>query len=65
MRLYGIPIAIVSDCDSMFISLFWKELSKLHGIVLKMSTAYHLESDGQIKVLNRILETYIRCFCSE
>jgi len=43
---HSVPRAIISDRDSLFTSLFWSHLHKLIGSQLKMSSAYHPETDG-------------------
>jgi hypothetical protein len=55
VRLHGVPSTIVSDRDPLFISHFWKELFKLQGTQLKMSSAYHPETDGQTEVVWKVI----------
>lgn len=60
-KLHGMSSAIVSDHDPVFTISFWQGLLKLQGTQLHMSSAYHLQIDGQTEVMNRCLENYLRC----
>jgi transposase InsO family protein len=44
-KLHGLPTAIVSDRDRIFTSTLWRELFRLAGVDLRMSSAYHPQSD--------------------
>jgi len=47
VRLHGIPSSIVSDRDLRFTSKFWESLQAALGTKLRLSSAYHPQTDGQ------------------
>ncbi|CAI7870949.1 unnamed protein product [Closterium sp. NIES-53] len=60
VRLHGVLDSIISDHDPRFTSKFWKQLFTLFGTRLAMSSAYHLETDGQTECVNQNLEQILR-----
>jgi transposase InsO family protein len=65
VRLHGIPLSIVSDRDPVFTSNFWRELMRLSGTKLQMTTAFHPQSDGQSESANRIIIMYLQCLTGD
>ena len=61
-KLHGVPKTIVSDKDSKFTSNFWKGLFKGFGTSLKFITTYHLETNGQTKRVNYLIEDMLRIY---
>src|SRR5260221_7724277 len=59
-----LPEAVISDRGSTFISNFSRELATLLDIQLTPSTAYHLQTDGQMERVNQEIEAYLQVFVS-
>lgn len=49
----------------MFTSSFWRELFRLTGVKLNLSSAFHPQSDGQSEVVNKIITMYLRCLTGD
>lgn len=59
---HGLPDNIVSDRGAVFTSSWWSKFCDLVGMDLKLTTAYHPESDGQTERMNQTLEQFLRIF---
>ena len=62
MRLHGVPKAIASNRDAKFTSKFLKDLFAILGTELAFSTTYHLQIDGKIERVSKILEDMLRMY---
>jgi len=46
-KLYRLPESIISDRGAQFVANLIKELNWILGIEMRLSTAFHLQTDGQ------------------
>ena len=63
-KLHGLPANLVSDRDPRYTSHFWRAVFDLLGTELKMSTAFHPQTDGQSERAFRTLLQMLRGFVS-
>ena len=59
-KLHGLPRNIISDRDVLFTSTFWRHLHRLIGTKLRLSSAYHPQSDGSTERANRTITQMLR-----
>ena len=60
VRYHGIPKEIVSDRDPLFTSYSWQAFQQALGTEIKLSTAYHPQTDGQSERTIQTLEDLLR-----
>ncbi|MCO5594957.1 hypothetical protein L7F22_048994 [Adiantum nelumboides] len=63
--LSTMPQSIVSDRDPRMTSLFWKALFENMGTMLKFSSSFHPQTDGQSEEANSTVLDLLKCYVSE
>jgi len=61
-KLHGLPESVVSDKGPQFAVELIRELNRMLGIKMKLSTVFHPQTDGQMERMNQELEQYLRFF---
>ena len=56
---------IVSDRGSIFTSSYWSEVYYQMNIKRRLNTAFHPQTDEQIRCQNQTLKHYLQCYCNE
>ncbi|WVZ85789.1 hypothetical protein U9M48_032663 [Paspalum notatum var. saurae] len=64
-RVCWVGQSMPSDRDPVFTSAVWRDLIKMAGVKLRMSTAFHPQMDGQSEVTHRTIAMYLRCIMGD
>ena len=60
LRWYGIPLSIISDRGAQLTSHLWRSFQKSLGTPVKVSTAFHPQTNGQAERTIKTLEDMLR-----
>ncbi|MBW0510727.1 hypothetical protein O181_050442 [Austropuccinia psidii MF-1] len=61
---HGLPVSIVGDKGSLFVSSFWTQLCQQLKLSRDLLTSFQPETDGQTERVNWILEQYLWMYVS-
>ena len=65
VRLHGIPLSIMSDRDTKFVSKFWQGFQSAMGTKLCISTVFHPQINGQSERTIETLKDMLRACALE
>ena len=63
-KIFSLHDSLISDRGPQFASAFARELARLLQYDVKLSTAYHPQTDGQTERTNQEIEMYLCIFCA-
>jgi len=61
-KLYKLPECVILNKGSQFVVGLIKKLNKILGIKMKLSTAFHPQTNRQMERTNQELEQYLRIY---
>ena len=63
--VYGLPESITGDRDTRLTAKEMRALCRFLTVQMKLSVAYHPQTDGQSEVFHRVFLSTLRCFCDD
>jgi hypothetical protein len=60
-RYHGLHDDIISNRGRQFVSKFWRSLLEILEVDIKLSSTFHLQTEGQTERVNQVLEQYLKC----
>jgi hypothetical protein len=63
-KLHAFSNTIISNRDFQFVLLVWKTVCKTLKINVKLSTAFHFETNDQTEIVNQEMKRYLRSYCN-
>ena len=58
-KLHGLLESVVLDRGLQFVAELTRELNRMLGVKMKLSTVFHPQTDGQMEKMNQELEQYL------
>lgn len=62
---FGPPEDVVSECGPQFTSQVWSSFLEKLGVMVSLTSGYHLQSNVQVEWVNQEVGQLLQTFCAE